>query len=111
LFVIDSGRVKEERYDASRHVASLEDVWISKASAKQRRGRAGRVRAGLCVHLFPSDAPLAEETEPEVRRVALEQLVLRIKALPAHLLPATGKRSRVRVSAARFKASARGEPL
>ncbi|KAJ1455787.1 P-loop containing nucleoside triphosphate hydrolase protein [Pelagophyceae sp. CCMP2097] len=85
-FVVDSGRVKEERYDAERHVASLDDVWISQASARQRRGRAGRVRAGLAVHLYPSDAPLRQQSEPEVRRVALEQLVLRIKALPEGLL-------------------------
>ena len=44
-------------------------VLISRAAAKQRRGRAGRTGRGLCVHLFPSDAPLAPHTEPEVRRV------------------------------------------
>ena len=54
------------RYDPVRHMASLEDVCISRASAKQRRGRAGRVRAGLCFHLFTSDAPLSEYTQPEV---------------------------------------------
>jgi len=59
--------------------ASLDDVWVAAASARQRRGRAGRVRPGLAVHLFPSDARLAAHAEPEVRRVALEQLVLRIK--------------------------------
>lgn len=80
-FVIDSGRVKEERYEAARRMASLEDVLVSRAAAKQRRGRAGRVQPGLCVHLYPSDAPQAAYTEPEVRRVALEQLVMRTKAL------------------------------
>jgi len=80
-FVIDAGRVKEERYDSSRRMASLEDVLISRAAAKQRRGRAGRTGHGLCVHLYTSDAPLAPYTEPEVRRVALEQLVMRTKSL------------------------------
>ena len=70
-FVIDSGRVKEERYEAARRMASLEDVLVSRAAAKQRRGRAGRVQPGLCVHLFPSDARQAAYTEPEVRGVAL----------------------------------------
>ena len=80
-FVIDSGRVKEERYEVARRMAALEDVLVSGAAAKQRRGRAGRVQHGICVHLFPSDAALAPYTAPEVQRVALEQLVMRTKSL------------------------------
>ena len=51
-FVVDACRVKEQRYDPQRHMASLDDVYVSRSSAKQRRGRAGRVRDGLCVSLF-----------------------------------------------------------
>ena len=40
--VIDTGRMKEHRYDGGRLVASLEDVVVSRANARQRRGRAGR---------------------------------------------------------------------
>jgi HrpA-like RNA helicase len=80
-FVIDSGHLKEERYDPERRMGSLENVLVSKAAAKQRRGRAGRVCEGLCVHLFPSDEPLAAYQEPEVRRVDLQHLVMRTKAL------------------------------
>jgi ATP-dependent RNA helicase DHX36 len=47
-------------------MAALEDVWVARASSRQRRGRAGRVRPGLCVHLFPSDAQLADHGQPEV---------------------------------------------
>ena len=36
-------RVKESRYDNTAQMATLEEVWVSAASAKQRRGRAGRV--------------------------------------------------------------------
>lgn len=40
------------RYDEKRGVTNLEETFVSRASAKQRRGRAGRVQAGLCYHLF-----------------------------------------------------------
>ena len=79
--VVDTGRVKEERYDAERLMSSLDDVAVSAAAAKQRRGRAGRVRPGIAFHLFPSDAPLNRYTDPEVRRVGLQQLVMRVKSL------------------------------
>ena len=62
------------RYEATRRMATLQDVLVSRAAAKQRRGRAGRMQPGLCVHLFPSDTDLAAYTEPEVRRTALEQV-------------------------------------
>ena len=54
VFVIDTGRMKETRYDAARKMASLEECLVSKANAKQRAGRAGRVRPGIAVHLFTS---------------------------------------------------------
>ena len=80
-FVVDAGRVKQLSYDPASRMSSLNDVGISAAAAKQRRGRAGRVAKGACVHLYPSDARLDRYTEPEVRRVPLEQLVMRTKAL------------------------------
>lgn len=46
-FVIDCCRMKENRYDPATRMESLEDVPISKANAKQRRGRAGRCRCML----------------------------------------------------------------
>jgi len=72
------------RYDPTRRLSSLEDCLVSRANARQRRGRAGRVRAGVAVHLFTSHRHLHVCTAaqaPEVQRVPLEQLVLRIKAL------------------------------
>ena len=47
--VIDTGRMKEMQYDATGGVAKLADVWVSQASARQRRGRAGRVRCTCCI--------------------------------------------------------------
>ena len=43
-FVVDTGRMKENRYDPLRRMSSLEDVLVSRANARQRRGRAGRVK-------------------------------------------------------------------
>jgi ATP-dependent RNA helicase DHX57 len=80
-FVVDAGRVKQLSYDPATRMSSLDDVRVSSAAAKQRRGRAGRVAEGLCVHIYPSDERLDAYTEPEVRRVPLEQLVMRAKAL------------------------------
>jgi HrpA-like RNA helicase len=83
-FVIDTGRMKENRYDPLRRMASLDDCLVSRANARQRRGRAGRVREGVAVHLFTKhrhDYIAVPHQLPEVKRVPLEQLVLRIKAL------------------------------
>ena len=45
-FVIDTGRAKEKSYDPHLKTSTLQDSWISQASAKQRKGRAGRCKAG-----------------------------------------------------------------
>ena len=83
-FILDTTRMKETRYDAARRLSSLEDVMVNRDSARQRRGRAGRVAPGVCVHLFTEythDHIALESQAPEVKRVPLEQLVLRIHAL------------------------------
>ena len=82
--VIDSGKMKESRYDSSKGVVSLDECWISKSSALQRAGRAGRVCAGICLRMYSSKMAekLEDEQTPEIRRTPLEQLLLRIKMLP-----------------------------
>jgi ATP-dependent RNA helicase DHX29 len=50
--VIDTGKHKEMRFDERRQLSRLIETFISRANAKQRRGRAGRVQPGLCFHLF-----------------------------------------------------------
>lgn len=42
------------RYDSSKGMESLDMVWVSRANALQRKGRAGRVASGVCFHLFTS---------------------------------------------------------
>ncbi|KAI9687754.1 MAG: hypothetical protein M1822_001834 [Bathelium mastoideum] len=81
--VIDTGRVKETMFDPINNMVKLEEVWASRAACKQRRGRAGRVRAGKCYKLFTQSAEMnkmAERPEPEIKRVPLEQLCLSVKA-------------------------------
>lgn len=81
--VIDTGRVKETSYDPSNNMVRLAETWASRAACKQRRGRAGRVRAGECFKLYTRNAEhkMMERPEPEIRRVPLEQMCLSIKAM------------------------------
>lgn len=53
--VIDSGKHKEMRFDEKKQLSKLAETFVSRANAKQRRGRAGRVQEGLCFHLFTKD--------------------------------------------------------
>jgi HrpA-like RNA helicase len=81
--VIDTGRVKETSFDPQNNMVTLGEVWASRAACKQRRGRAGRVRAGICYKLYTRNAELKmmERPEPEIRRVPLEQLCLSVRAM------------------------------
>jgi HrpA-like RNA helicase len=80
--VINSGRVKEKTYDPHTKLAFLQSSWISQASARQRRGRAGRTRAGVCFHLYSSLRAhnLSEFQDSELLRMPLEELVLQVCA-------------------------------
>ncbi|KAK3103438.1 hypothetical protein FSP39_019253 [Pinctada imbricata] len=80
VFVIDAGKVKENRYMESSQMSALREVFISKASAKQRQGRAGRVREGVCLRLYTKEKydSLHAFTTPEIQRVPLEELCLHI---------------------------------
>ncbi|CAG5133906.1 unnamed protein product, partial [Candidula unifasciata] len=80
VFVIDSGKAKESRYLETSRMSVLEEVFISKASCKQRAGRAGRVREGFCFRLFTQGQfrEFRAYTTPEMLRVPLEELCLSI---------------------------------
>ncbi|CAL1369813.1 unnamed protein product [Linum trigynum] len=83
VFVVDCGKAKETSYDALNNTPCLLPTWISKASARQRRGRAGRVQPGECYHLYPKcvyDA-FSDYQLPELLRTPLQSLCLQIKSL------------------------------
>ncbi|KAK9052239.1 hypothetical protein SSX86_028867 [Deinandra increscens subsp. villosa] len=83
VFVIDCGKAKEASYDALNNTPCLLPSWISKVSAKQRRGRSGRAQPGECYHLYPRcvfDA-FADYQLPKILRTPLQSLCLQIKSL------------------------------
>lgn len=53
VYVVDCGKLRQKGYDAASRLETLQTHWTSKAAARQRRGRAGRVRPGVCYHLVP----------------------------------------------------------
>ena len=79
-YVVDSGLVKEMKYDAKRNKSSLEVTTISKSSAEQRKGRAGRTQEGKCYRLYSEDEyeALEDRSKPEILRVHLGQAVLKL---------------------------------
>lgn len=80
--VIDTGKHREMRFDERRQLSRLIDTFIARANAKQRRGRAGRVQEGLCFHLFTKyrhDSVMSDAQTPEMLRLSLQELAIRIK--------------------------------
>ncbi|KAF1989180.1 P-loop containing nucleoside triphosphate hydrolase protein, partial [Aulographum hederae CBS 113979] len=83
-YVFDCGRSKEKKYDRRTGVESFEIGWISKASASQRAGRAGRTGPGHCYRLYSSavyERDFDEYTDPEILRSRIEGVVLQLKSM------------------------------
>jgi ATP-dependent helicase HrpB len=80
--VIDSGQARIPRYDPERGINTLLVEKISRASADQRMGRAGRTAPGRCIRLWSSQDhwERAEHELPEVKRLDLAEVVLTLKA-------------------------------
>jgi len=80
--VVDSGLARVARYDPHRGINTLLIEKISRASAEQRAGRAGRTAPGLCVRLWTQrDHTLRAAAElPEIKRLDLAETVLTLKA-------------------------------
>jgi len=84
--VIDSGQQRRSVFDANSGMTRLITGWVSKASAEQRKGRAGRVEPGVCYRLWSESAQfsLAEFTPPEIQNADLAPLVLELAQWGAH---------------------------
>jgi ATP-dependent helicase HrpB len=80
--VIDSGLARAPRYDPNRGINTLLIEKISRASAEQRSGRAGRTAPGHCARLWsePEHGERAAQDVPEIKRLDLSEIVLTLKA-------------------------------
>lgn len=80
--VIDSGLARIPKYDPNRGINTLLVERISRASADQRAGRAGRTAPGTCVRLWTSQEHIERPMQelPEVKRLDLSEVVLTLKA-------------------------------
>lgn len=83
VYVVDSGFAKQKIFDSSMKSEMLLKLPISKSSANQRKGRAGRVRAGICYRMYSEAAyeKMEEFTIPEILRGELSSLVLKMARL------------------------------
>lgn len=81
--VVDSGLARVARYDAERGIGTLLIEEISRASADQRKGRAGRTAPGTCHRLWTESNHLnrPERNTPEIQRADLAEVVLLLHSL------------------------------
>lgn len=83
-YVVDCGRAKERCYNEDTGVQSFEVGWISKASADQRAGRAGRTGPGHCYRIYSSaiyESDFPQFSMPEIMRMPVESVVLTMKSM------------------------------
>ena len=83
VYVVDAGLARVNRYQPRSGVTRLLVEPISRASADQRKGRAGRLRSGVCYRLYEQQdyALRPAFTDPEVLRVGLAGAILQMKAM------------------------------
>ncbi|PNP49119.1 hypothetical protein THARTR1_10193 [Trichoderma harzianum] len=83
VHVIDCGFVKLRAYNPKTGIETLTTTPISKASASQRAGRAGRTKPGKCYRLYTEEAyqTLPETNPPEIQRSNLASTIMQLKAL------------------------------
>ncbi|HEX2667572.1 MAG TPA: ATP-dependent helicase HrpB [Gammaproteobacteria bacterium] len=76
--VVDTGEMRVPRFDPVSGMSRLETVRVSRASADQRRGRAGRLQAGVCHRLWKESETLVPASTPEIMAADLADLVLEL---------------------------------
>jgi HrpA-like RNA helicase len=86
VYVIDTGKVKEMQYDPESGFTKLVEQWTTQAAGRQRRGRAGRTRPGVCYKLYTRvrERKMEKFPRPEILRVPLESICLIVKATREH---------------------------
>ncbi|KAG9104755.1 hypothetical protein FRC06_011237 [Ceratobasidium sp. 370] len=83
VYVVDTGRIKEKRYDPARHMSSLVTAWVGSSNLGQRAGRAGRHRSGEYYGIISKArvASLDPYQLVEMKRVDLTNVVMHVKAI------------------------------
>ena len=83
VYVVDTAKIKEQRFDPERHISSLVSAWVGSSNLNQRAGRAGRHRPGEYFGIISQRR--ASELHPyqtvEMKRVDLSNIVMHVKAL------------------------------
>ncbi|PHJ18800.1 atp-dependent rna helicase dhx36 isoform x2 [Cystoisospora suis] len=92
-FVIDTGLHRTTSFHSASRLSTVKDVWVTKANAQQRKGRAGRVAPGLYFGLYSTwtfEKKMEDHMQPEILVTPLEEICLQLFALrldhPARLL-------------------------
>ncbi|KAN0030404.1 hypothetical protein ACTA71_010169 [Dictyostelium dimigraforme] len=82
-YVVDSGAVKSKIFNPKIGIDSLNIIPISKASAKQRTGRAGREFEGKCYRLYTKETfeKLDSSSIPEIKRSNIANVILQLKTI------------------------------
>ena len=97
VYVIDAGKAKKRLFDPYSNLSTFLPSWISKASCKQRAGRAGRCRQGICFRMYSrARYDSFEDFElPEILRVPLDEIFLQTTELLSCRIAHTGSRRRL----------------